>query len=56
MSNLPPPPSFALFENRDLVAEVCIQALFSSESKDKIVELYENEDDGAVALPKEKWF
>mmetsp|Transcript_55996 Transcript_55996/g.112217 ORF Transcript_55996/g.112217 Transcript_55996/m.112217 type:complete len:292 (+) Transcript_55996:58-933(+) len=42
--------------SRDLVAAVCIQALFAGASKDKIVELYENEEDGAVEAPKEKWF
>lgn len=42
--------------SRDLVAEVCIQALFTPQSKNRVVELYENEDDGASDVPKEKWF
>ena len=41
--------------SRDLVASVCVQALFAPEAKNRIVELYE--DDEAVGdLPAEKYF
>jgi len=42
--------------SRDLVASVCIQSLFSPNAKDRVVEIYENEEDGAVELPADKWF
>lgn len=42
--------------SRDLVAEVCVASLFDTNSKNKVVEIYENESPGAVAPPKDKWF
>jgi hypothetical protein len=42
--------------SRDLVAAVCIQALFAPTSSNRVVELYENDEDGAVAPSPDKWF
>ena len=42
--------------SRDTVASVCIQALFAPKSTNRIVEIYENEEDGAVAPAPDKWF
>jgi len=42
--------------SRDLVASVCIQALFAAKSANRVVELYESEEDGAVAPPADQWF
>jgi uncharacterized protein YbjT (DUF2867 family) len=42
--------------SRDLVADVCIAALFDTGSKNKVVEIYENEEKEATEPPKDKWF
>jgi uncharacterized protein YbjT (DUF2867 family) len=42
--------------SRDLVASVCIQALFAAKSANRVVEIYESEEDGAVAPPAAQWF
>lgn len=42
--------------SRDTVAAVCIQALFTDKSANKIVEIYENEGADAKAVPKDNWF
>ena len=42
--------------SRDLVASVCIQALFTPSSTNRVVELYENEEEGTTQLPADKWF
>lgn len=40
--------------SRDLVASVCIEALFSPQSKNKVVEIIEGE--GSPKISKDKWF
>jgi len=40
--------------SRDLVAQVCVSALFNPKASDRVVEIIE--EDGAPALPEEKWF
>jgi hypothetical protein len=42
--------------SRDLVADVCVAALFQPESKNKVVELFESEEAGAKAPQEGKWF
>ena len=40
--------------SRDLVADVCVAALFDSKSTNKVVEIIEG--DGSPKLPESKWF
>jgi nucleoside-diphosphate-sugar epimerase len=42
--------------SRDTVADVCVAAVFDSASKNKVVEIFESEEAGATAPPKDKWF
>ena len=42
--------------SRDLVADVCVAALFDEGSSNKVVEIFENETPGATAPPEGKWF
>jgi nucleoside-diphosphate-sugar epimerase len=42
--------------SRDTVADVCVAAVFDPASKDKVVEIFESEEKGASAPPKDKWF
>jgi len=42
--------------SRDLVADVCVAAIFDSASSNKVVEIYESESKDATAPPKDKWF
>jgi len=42
--------------SRDLVADVCVAALFDPNASNKVVEIFESDTPGAVAPPKDKWF
>lgn len=42
--------------SRDTVADVCVQALYDSGAKNKVVEIFESETPGATTPPEGKWF
>jgi len=42
--------------SRDLVADVCVKALYDEGASNKVVEIFENETPGAAAPPADKWF
>ena len=42
--------------NRENVAKVCVQALLTGASANKVVEIYETKMADTEELPKEKWF
>jgi len=42
--------------SRDLVADVCVAALYDEAASNKVVEIFESEKPGATAPPEGKWF